>query len=396
MGFLFGLFATPLGYVLHWVYSLVPNYLVAIFLFTLLINIVLFPLSISTQKNSAQRARLAPRLERIQKKYANDQKKIAEKQQQLYEKEGVKMTGGCLPMILRMLVLFSVIAVIYKPLTYVKLMDKDRITVCAEAVQSTLLEELKTEYPEDSKEYEKKAKELNRRFSGGSYYTELYTMKYLEECREPVLAALTQDDKMTEAEAVAFIEEVEDTKEDFTVLGVSLLGVPSETGIRPNWLWLIALLSGAASFLTSMLSMRYSRAGMTEAQKKAGGCSTNGMMYTMPLFSLYIAFIVPAGVAVYWIFSSLIGMVSTVILNTMYNPAKIRAQAEIEYAERRRKKAEDKERLKQARLAEQAAWQQEEKEKRAAKEGRATPKRKIAAEAEEKQAPADEDEEGGN
>lgn len=396
MGFLFGLFATPLGYVLHWVYSLVPNYLVAIFLFTLLINIVLFPLSISTQKNSAQRARLAPRLERIQKKYANDQKKIAEKQQQLYEKEGVKMTGGCLPMILRMLVLFSVIAVIYKPLTYVKLMDKDRITVCAEAVQSTLLEELKTEYPEDSKEYEKKAKELNRRFSGGSYYTELYTMKYLEECREPVLAALMQDDKMTEAEAVAFIEEVEDTKEDFTVLGVSLLGVPSETGIRPNWLWLIALLSGAASFLTSMLSMRYSRAGMTEAQKKAGGCSTNGMMYTMPLFSLYIAFIVPAGVAVYWIFSSLIGMVSTVILNTMYNPAKIRAQAEIEYAERRRKKAEDKERLKQARLAEQAAWQQEEKEKRAAKEGRATPKRKIAAEAEEKQAPADEDKEGGN
>ena len=396
MGFLFGLFATPLGYVLHWVYSLVPNYLVAIFLFTLLINIVLFPLSISTQKNSAQRARLAPRLERIQKKYANNQKKIAEKQQQLYEKEGVKMTGGCLPMILRMLVLFSVIAVIYKPLTYVKLMDKDRITVCAEAVQSTLLEELKTEYPEDSKEYEKKAKELNQRFSGGSYYTELYTMKYLDECREPVLAALMQDDKMTEAEAVAFIEEVEDTKEDFTVLGVSLLGVPSETGIRPNWLWLIALLSGAASFLTSMLSMRYSRAGMTEAQKKAGGCSTNGMMYTMPLFSLYIAFIVPAGVAVYWIFSSLIGMVSTVILNTMYNPAKIRAQAEIEYAERRRKKAEDKERLKQARLAEQAAWQQEEKEKRAAKEGRATPKRKIAAEAEEKQAPADEDEEGGN
>ena len=90
----------------------------------------------------------------------------------------------------------------------------------------------------------------------------------------------------------------------------------------------------------------------------------------MPIMSLVISFSVPAGVAVYWIFSNLLALVQTVALNAMYNPAKIRAQAELEYAERRRKKQEDKERLKAARLAEQAAWQKEENEKRAQKAGK--------------------------
>ena len=100
------------------------------------------------------------------------------------------------------------------------------------------------------------------------------------------------------------------------------------------------------------------------------GCSNGMMMYGMPIFSLVIAFTVPGGVALYWVFSNLLGIVQTVILNNMYNPAKARAQAELEYAERRRKKAEDKERLRAARLAEQAAWQKEENEKRLAAQGK--------------------------
>ncbi len=97
----------------------------------------------------------------------------------------------------------------------------------------------------------------------------------------------------------------------------------------------------------------------------SNGC----MLYGMPLFSLFISFTVPGGVSVYWIFSNLLAMVQTVVLNSMYNPAKARAQAEIEYAERRRKKAEDKARLKAARLEEQAAWQREENEKKQAAKG---------------------------
>lgn len=354
---LFSLFSTPLGYVLHWIYSLVPNFFIAIMLFTLLMRLILFPLSISGQKNQADRARLAPRLERIQKKYAADRQKMALKQQELYEKEGVKMTPGCLPMLLQMLVLFSIIGVIYKPLTYVQRMPQEDIDSCVTAITAQL---------DPNK---KEDKNLISRYSEGSYYRELYLMKSLEKNEDAVLAQLQKDGKTPE-QAQTIVDTMLKTRKEFSFLGVSLLDVPSEYGIKPNWLWLIVLASGGTALLTSMLSMHYSKASMSKEQQQMGGCTTNVMMYMMPLMSLGISFTVPAGVAVYWTFSNLLAMVQTAVLNKMYNPAKIRAQAEAEYAERRRKRAEDKARLKAARLQEQAAWQKEENEKRAAAQGK--------------------------
>jgi len=118
MGAIFDFIAIPLGWLLKFIYDLIPNYFVAIFLFTLLVRVLLFPLSLKSQKSQADRARLAPRLERLQKKYAQDPKKLQEKQRALYEKEGVSMTGGCLPMLLQMVVLFGIISVIYSPLSH--------------------------------------------------------------------------------------------------------------------------------------------------------------------------------------------------------------------------------------------------------------------------------------
>ena len=77
------------------------------------------------------------------------------------------------------------------------------------------------------------------------------------------------------------------------------------------------------------------------------------MVFAMPLFSLIVTFTVPGGVGIYWICSNLIAIVQTIVLNTIYNPVKIRAQAEAEYEERRRKKAEDKKRLAESRAREQ-------------------------------------------
>ena len=65
----------------------------------------------------------------------------------------------------------------------------------------------------------------------------------------------------------------------------------------------------------------------------------------------------PGGVGIYWICSNLIAIIQTIVLNAIYNPAKIRAQAEAEYEERRRKKAEDKKRLAEARKREQSELQ---------------------------------------
>ena len=360
---IFNIFAVPLGYVLEFICRYIPSYLLAILVFTFLTKLVLFPVNISNQKNAAARARLAPRLERIQKKYAADRQKMAEKQQQLYEKEGVKMTAGCLPMLVQMLVLFSVIAVIYKPLTYVEHISAEDLTVCASAIE----ESVKTDYGEDSKEY----KDVNQRFKNQEdYYRELYIVKYADTYEQAINKQLISAGK-TDIEAKLITTTLTDTQQQFNVFGVSLLGVPSEGGLlNPNPLWIIAILSGLSALLTTLQSMKYQKAGMTEQQQQMNGCSTNGMLYMMPVMSLIFSFSVPAGVAVYWIFSNLLSLVQTIILNKMYNPAKIRAEAEAEYAERRRKKAEDRERLKQARILEQQAWQREENEKKQQKQGK--------------------------
>ena len=356
---IFSFLATPLGFVLRWIYEMLPNYFAALFVFTLLVRLVIFPLNIKSQKSAADRARLAPRLERIQKKYANDRQKLAEKQQALYEKEGVSLTGGCLPMVVQMLVLFSVIAVIYKPLTYIKGMDADDLSSCRTAVVEAM--------KEDGTWDDDKKNEQN--FSEKSYYLEMNLMEKTDKYEEEIRAELVKDGN-SEADAEAIMQVLKETKDQFSVFNVSLLQQPSYSGIKPNWLWIIAFLSGLTALFTSLLSMHYNKASQPQQPQQPGGCSPNLMMYMMPLMSLFISFSVPAGVAIYWIFSNLLAVVQTVVLNAMYNPAKIRAQAEAEYAERRRKKQEDKERLKAARLAEQAAWQKEEKEKRAQKAGK--------------------------
>ena len=361
-----GFLATPLGYVLRWIYELIPTYFVAIFLFTLLVRLLMFPLNIKSQKSAADRARLAPRLERIQKKYANDRQKLAEKQQALYEKEGVSMTGGCLPMIVQMIVLFSVIAVIYKPLTYIQRVDAEDISTCVTAV----VEEMK----EDGS-WEKDAKKNEANFSDKSYYREMKLMEKVGTYKEQITAALTEKKNAEKANEVVSI--LEETKEQFSIFNMSLLEQPWKGSLLPNALWIVAIISGVTALLTSLLSMHYNKASQPEQAQQMPGCSPNAMMYMMPVMSLIISFTVPAGVAVYWIFSNLLALVQTVVLNAMYNPAKIRAQAEAEYAERRQRKKEDKERLKAARLAEQAAWQQEENEKRAQKAGKKPAQKKA-------------------
>ncbi len=92
--------------------------------------------------------------------------------------------------------------------------------------------------------------------------------------------------------------------------------------------------------------MRFTKMATSGEQQPGQGCSNVMLLVLMPAFSLFITFTVPGGVGIYWICSNVIAVAQTILLNQIYNPAKIRAQAEKEYEERRRKKAEDKKRLK--------------------------------------------------
>ena len=327
MGFIFDIIAVPLGYVLSFIYNILPNYFVAIFLFTLVVRAATFPLSLKSQKSQAERAKLAPRLERIQKKYAQDRQKMALKQQELYEKEGISMTGGCLPMIVQMIILFGIISVIYMPLKHLAHMPDTVINASVEAMQNPLMEDGKTE--------DTSAGKLPRgRFTG--YYKELYMMKNLETYKTDVLANI---EKVAPGESQKYYDEMIELRSQFDFFGRTLLDNPFEGGFKGiNILWLIPLFSGLTALASSIISMHYTKMSMG-AQQPGQGCSNTMMLVMMPAFSLFITFTVPGGVGIYWICSNIIAVIQTIILNKIYNPGKIRAQAEAEYEERRRKKA---------------------------------------------------------
>ncbi len=371
--------AIPLGWILWFIYSLVSNYFVAIFLFTLIVRAATFPLSLKSQKAQADRARLAPRLERLQKKYAKDPKKLQEKQMSLYEKEGISMTGGCLPMVIQMIVLFGIIAVIYSPLTHLARIPSEVVSASISAVMQ--------ETDADDNEIS----DPNRISSADSrgYYRELRLLLVMD--KEDNAAAIKEnisalsDDVLDGKTADEYYEEMLDIRGDFTFFGQTLLENPwNERGFSGiNILWLIPLFSWLTAMGSSVLSMYYSKMA-TGGQKQAGqGCSNVMLLGLMPLFSLYITFIVPGGVGIYWICSNLIALLQTFLLNKIYNPGKIRAQAELEYEERRKRRAEDKKRLAEARAREEEEARRqaaEEKQKALEKQKAAnTPKQPPAS-----------------
>ena len=334
---LFDLLAIPLGLLMGLLYKWIPNYFIVIFLFTLIVRLLLFPINLKSQKSQAERAKLAPRLERLRKKYEKDPKKLQEKQAALYEKEGISPMGGCLPMLVQMLVLFGIISVIYSPIQY--LTDVPTAVVTA-SVNAMIGEDKLTE------------KEMS------GYYKELRMMQNLETYEDDVKTAIAALDDYNEAAAEHYYNEMLEFKDQFSFFGRSLLQNPWTAGkgfTDINLLWLIPLISGLSSMLTSFISMRFTKQ-MTAAESQPGqGCTNVMMLIWMPSFSLFIAFTVPGAVGIYWICSNLLAMVQTVVLNSIYNPAKIRAQAEIEYEERRKQRQEDKKRLAEARAREQRA-----------------------------------------
>ena len=125
---IFGIIGIPLGWIMSLIYNLVHNYGWSLILFIILIRILMIPLGIKQQKSSAKMASFQPKLQQLQKQYGKDKSRYQEEMMKLYEKEGVSPTGGCLPMVLQMVLLFGIIDVIYNPLKHLLHIPADAIT----------------------------------------------------------------------------------------------------------------------------------------------------------------------------------------------------------------------------------------------------------------------------
>ena len=112
-GFLWWM-AVPLFYLLDAVHSVFANWGVAIILMTLVIKLVLYPLSAASYKSMAKMRKLTPQLKRLQERHAGDRQKLSQEMMELYRKEKANPLGGCLPMLLQMPVFIALYWVLYE------------------------------------------------------------------------------------------------------------------------------------------------------------------------------------------------------------------------------------------------------------------------------------------
>ena len=256
------------------IYQLVNNYGVAIVLFTIITKILLFPISYKQQKNTLRMQLIQPKLKKLQAKYKDKPQELQQAQMQLYQEEHVNPMSSCLPMFLQFFLLFGVLDVVYKPLTHILHYSKSVISKVVEISTGILGDSV-------AKQYTGLRQELG------------------------VLKAF-QDNPSAFSNVDTFdTSKVSDFMEHFTVFGVNL-------GETPTWhpevwnasaviLFCIPLLSGILQLIMTM------------------GCM-NVMLYVMPLFSVWFAFQVSAGVGFYWACSSFFSLVQTIGLNLYFTP----------------------------------------------------------------------------
>lgn len=304
------IFGYPLGWVMWLCYKIVPNYIVALFIFTLITRLAMIPLSIKQQKSTIKMQLFQPRVAELQKKYKNNPQKLNEETMKLYQEEGYNPMSGCLPLLIQMPILFGVIDVVYKPLTHVLRIGSDLI----DAARTIAAGVLGMDPTALAREYSSQIRILN----AVNIDPSKFSLDFVNQIGNFSLTYGPFDLTMTPK-------------------GQPILSV----------LMLIPLLSAVTSLMSSLISMRQMKANSAgnDAAASAAGMS-RGMMLMMPLMSGYFAYILPAGVGIYWIFSNLLMALQSFLLNKFMNPKEMAEKAKIEYEQ---KKEEERQRKIEAR-----------------------------------------------
>ena len=114
-----GVLASPLGYLLSWLYDLVGNYGISVIILTLIIKLALYPFYAKQIKSMTKMTALQPKMNEIQQKYGKDKALMNQKMAEFYKEEGVNMYGGCLPMLIQMIVVMGLFTLFRNPMNYI-------------------------------------------------------------------------------------------------------------------------------------------------------------------------------------------------------------------------------------------------------------------------------------
>lgn len=116
---MFGIIAQPLAWLMTQLYGLVGNYGITLVILTTIVKLALYPVYKKQIMSTAGMTEMQPKMQELQRKYANDKEKLNEKMAELYKEEGFNPMGGCLPMIVQMIIIMGLFALLRNPMTYV-------------------------------------------------------------------------------------------------------------------------------------------------------------------------------------------------------------------------------------------------------------------------------------
>ena len=272
MNSVFDIINVPLGYLFKWIYYVVGNYGWTIILFTLIMKLILFPLTLKQQKSMKKTQAIQPKLARLQEKYKYDQEKLSQETMKLYQEAGVNPMGGCLPMLIQFPILIALYNIIRKPISYVMLLSKDVIMQIYERING----------------------------SAAADFARIDQIDLANKMRGSF-------DKVSE-----FIGSHDLINFDF--YGFNLSVTPTLQYISEHWIYiLIPVVAGGTTFLVSYISNKMS--GMGNQENNPTASSMKVMNYLFPLMTAWFAITLPAGLGLYWTVSNLFQILQFYLMN---------------------------------------------------------------------------------
>lgn len=289
----------PFAFLTRLFYSWTGSYGVALILFTLVVKLVLLPFQLKSKKSMLRMNRMQGKLNDIKTRYANNQQKKQEAMAELYAKEGINPMSGCLWSMIPFPILIALYYIIRVPLRYFMSLSESviaEITTLAGTLGFTAAE-------------------------GSQAYEQIYLAKFIHEHW---------------ADFAGKFDGLIDLNYNF--LHIDLAAQPSSLfsqfpgGGWPVWgALLLPIISAGIQFAMSFITMR--------TNGSAPNGSTKTMMYMMPLTALWMGYILPSALCIYWIANSAFSLIQEVTLNKYFNKILDREETEKEKAAREKRYA---------------------------------------------------------
>ncbi len=287
----------PFAYILEWLYHWTANYGVALILFSLVVKLLLLYPGIKSKKNMMKMSRMAPQQKLLETKYGDDKEGYQRAVMALYKEEGVSPGGGCLWSLLPLLILIPLYMVVRQPIVYMLHLTPEQAQTIVDVVQQGGIE-------------------LGKQ----AYYHQMIAANYISRFLPQIHEALPELANVT-------LEQI-----NFGFLGMDLSAIPSfKIWAYEAYTWgsiglfLLPFLSAGSQMLSMFINQKLNGSVVSnekgEKDKSAADAAnqtTKGMLYMMPLMSLWIGFVMPAAMSVYWITQAVFTAVQDVVMTSIF------------------------------------------------------------------------------